>query len=220
MADPEWDDHAIHNSPIYDKDGNAIDSLDDGGVRRLRVEAKLIDDTQEDRQKIVHVDFMKDAVAATTYFMLIDLDGASYKHDLAKTFLKIASIAALARKTKSSDKWRVRIGLILAIDGTDADIGFISVGYADLRDSGRFLAEKTEVGIFPVLVDLQHAAGAYDKIAASVITDTAVNTAITLDDAFGAAVTPAVGDLVLQAELVSGSGIVDFAYNVGYFAED
>lgn len=221
MPDPEFDDHAVANQILYNKDGDAVGVIDDAGTKRLQVEAKLIDDTEDDRQKVVHVDFRKEGIAASTYFLLIDLDGASYKHDLARAFLKVGSIVSQATKDKSGAKWRTRVGLILRIDGTDADIGWVSVGLLDLRDSSRFTQDKSETGIFPLLLDLQHAAGAYDKIASAPETGiAAVNTGVTLEDAFGANVTPAVGDLVLYVEQISGTGVCEANYNVGYFAED
>jgi hypothetical protein len=169
----------------------------------------------------VFVDFAKVGVADTTYFLLIDRTGASYKHDLAKPFLNLTELSATARKTKSGAEWTLRIGLILEIDGEGSKIGFLSVGFLSLRDTSRFIDEKYEA-LFPMFLDLSFggAPASYAKIAASVETVATVNTAGTLVDAFGAAVVPAVGDLVLEAKEFAGTGEVDFNYTIGYFAGD
>jgi hypothetical protein len=49
---------------------------------------------------------------------------------------------------------------------------------------------------------------------------TAINTSTNLEDAAGnAAVNPAVGDLLIRADLLAGGGSLDFAYGLQYFVE-
>ena len=68
------------------------------------------------------------------------------------------------------------------------------------------------------MLDLTVVAGAMvNTLSNHIETVTAVNTGVTLEDAAGNNVAPAVGDFVIRAELISGGGTVDFAVGAQYY---
>ena len=70
-------------------------------------------------------------VAGPSWGMLIDVSngGGKYKHT-GGTAIRVVAGTSAARKEKSNDQWEFRIGAILRIDGTNADVGFIEQGTA------------------------------------------------------------------------------------------
>jgi len=173
-----------------------------------------------DRDKLVVANYAKEAVAATTYYMLVDLDGAPYPHDAAGARLVLAGAASQGFKSNIGAKWAVQIGVVMTIDGTEAKLAWLPIASLSLRDTSKFSGGQ-HLPLFPDYVDLAHAAGVFTKIASNLYESniTAVNTGITLEDALGNNVTPAEGDLLIRAELLSGAGTLDFKYAVQYWAE-
>ena len=173
-----------------------------------------------ERDKLVTANYAKEAVVATTYYILVDLDGVPYPHDETGARLIMAGAASQGFKSNVGAKWAVQIGVIMTIDGTDAKIAWLPIASLTLRDTSRFSGGQ-HLPLFPDYVDLAQAAGVFTKIASNLYESgvTAVNTGITLEDALGNSVTPAVGDMLLRAELISGSGSLDFKFAVQYWAE-
>jgi len=171
---------------------------------------------------LVNAAYAKLGVAVTTYFLFIDVSGSQYAHTPG-TAAKMFHATAKAIKSSSNGKWGVGVGVVLRIDGTDADIGFLPGLDLSLRDTSKFATEEQIVSLFPNFIDLAVAAGDLTKTVLNpelkVLGEAAVNTGSTLEDARGAAVVPGVGDLVIRAERISGPGTLDFAYGMQYFVE-
>lgn len=201
-----------------------IAGWDSTNVRILLTEADGTARTKnnfiDDRDKIVGVNFAKTLVAATTYYEFVDLDGSNYKHNTSGTALLVASSGGWAAKTNSGSKWNVQLAVILAIDGTSADLGVLPLFSISLGNTSQF-SDKQFQNLFPGVVNLAVSSGDFTYIADGYKETgvTAINTGITLSDVFGSSVTPAVGDLLLRVELVSGVGTLDFAYGLQYWAE-
>jgi len=181
---------------------------------------RIKDEFTDDRDKVVGVNFAKTLVAATTYYEFIDLDGSSYKHNTSGTDIVIASSGGWAAKTNSGSKWKVQLMIVLAIDGTSSDLGILPLFSIDLGNTSQF-SDKQFQNLFPSVLNLAVSSGDFTHIADGYKETgvTAVNTGITLDDVFGSSVTPAVGDLLLRVELISGVGTLDFAYGLQYWVE-
>jgi len=178
------------------------------------------DPFSRDRDKLVVANYAKEAIAVTTYYMLVDLSSAAYPHDETGARIILAGAASQGFKSNVGAKWAVQMGVIMTIDGTEAKIGWLPIASLTLRDTSQFSGGQ-HLPLFPDYVDLAQTAGVYDKVASNLYESnvTAVNTGITLEDAFGNNVAPAVGDIVLRAELISGGGTLDFKFAVQYWAE-
>lgn len=200
---------------IAGQDGTNVQSLKTETDGTARVKDAFIDD----RNKLVDVNFAYDGVTTTTYFVFVDLNGAQYKHQ-SGTAIKVAAVGGRALKSVIGSKWEVALMVVLRIDGTDSDLGVLPIGSVSLRDTSAFSDGSTLI-LFPVLADLTVSGGDFTKIAngAKETNVTAVNTGVTFKDVFGNNVTPSVGDLLLRATLLSGSGDLEFAYGMSYFVE-
>jgi len=176
---------------------------------------------------VVGADFSKSDINATeTYYIGIDLDNNSgagpYKHAWSSgEWINITAINGLLIKEKPGDEWDGFVGVILRIDGTDSDIGWLQIGALHARDTGDF--ESTAVSDkFDTPLNLEVSGGDLVKIALGYISTsvTAVNTGITLSDIQGNNVTPAIGDVVIKAiRSASSSGVADIHYYIGYLVE-
>lgn len=195
-------------------DLQAILTETDGTVRSKN-------DFVDDRDKVVAVSYVKFDVAVTTYYILIDLSNTTtYPHANGTGGIFIARSNAKGLKTNSGAKWAVTAFVILRIDGTDADIAALPGISFSLRDASTLSSPEQIINFFPVMLDLTVVAGAMvNTLSNHIETVTAVNTGVTLEDAAGNNVAPAVGDFVIRAELISGGGTVDFAVGAQYYVE-
>jgi hypothetical protein len=163
--------------------------------------------------------FVKEGVTADAFFMLVDLNGGSYPHT-AGTKASIVTVTGRAFKSSAGARWAVRAGVITRIDGTDADITYLSAASLFLRDTSALTVDaKATVLDFPASMEVS---GGLLARGVSNFHDnpvTAVNTGITLEDPNGDTPTPAVGDVIVGVEQISGSGTLDFAIGVQYFVE-
>ncbi len=175
-----------------------------------------------DREKLIIAEIVQENLVATEYFMFIDLDngGGAYKHTAGPAAFLVGA-AATAFKTKNNDSWEIEIGTILDINGTDATIGFLSLATLSVRSTSTF--EDTGGGgtLFPVIIDTTVSGGDFTKIATSnkeTVTD--INTGVTIEDVGGNLVTPAIGDIIVRANLLSGgTGELFFNFSLIYFVE-
>ena len=98
--------------------------------------------------------FAKENVAASSYFMLIDLDGGNYPHT-AGTKPWFLSFFGRAIKENASAKWALTVAVIKRIDGTDADIIIFPAGSIFLRDTSQLSTdEKSVVLDFPFSAEI------------------------------------------------------------------
>jgi hypothetical protein len=182
-----------------------------------------VDSTPQSKvaEKFVAVEFYNSAITNTTYFILIDLDGGGgdYKHS-GSSSVKVVSSSARIIKERMISQWKSMIGIILAINGTDATIGWLHAVSLYATDTARL---KSEIGQSTKIfgIDLAQTAGDFDYIVAGNIETnvTAVNTGANLDNVKGNAVTPAVGDVILKVEKVSGGGSAEVSYSMTYFVD-
>ncbi len=169
---------------------------------------------------VVVADYQSASVGATSYFMGVDLSNSSgaYKHSSGSA-IKLVGVSSSATKVYAVDDWNVRIGTVLSISGSSSVIGWLRFGALLLRNT-LMLEVSTVDKDFPVPVDLGVSGGDYLKIAAgNKETVAAVNTGATLPDVSGVAVTPDVGDLIVRAERVTGTGVLTMACSFWYLVE-
>ncbi len=171
---------------------------------------------------LVHAAYAKLGVTGPlNYFLFVDVSSATYAHT-AGSAVRVAHATSKGLKTSSGAKWAVQLAVVLSIDGTEAELGILPGMSLSLRDSSTLTTPEQVIDLFPNLADLTVASGDLTKWVLNPdlkLTDTAVNTGITLEDARGASVVPAVGDLLIRVEQVSGAGSLDFAYGMQYLVE-
>lgn len=177
---------------------------------------------EADKILMAGVNFRKTDIADTTYLMLIDLDNyggyGQYKH-VMDTCLNLAGVHGTFRKSNITDDWGCYIGCVLAIDGSQATIGWLRFGTAGLRDTANTQNVETNF-TFPLVMCLDVVNGDYVRILTNFKETTgAVNTGTTLEDASGNMRTPAVGDLLMKVQKFSGTGTVTIHYFAWYCTE-
>lgn len=163
------------------------------------------------------VDFYQGAVAAKTYYEVIQASNAStdYKHP-AGTKIQLHSLMSEIIKSKNADQWDVELGVILTIGGANAKIGWLKQGSMRIRDTGNFQREETVD--FTNTLDLRVAAGDFTFIAVGKTeTTTDLTTASTIADVKGTLVTPVVGDLIMRvANVGSVTGTILVQQHLNY----
>ena len=162
------------------------------------------------------------AISATEYYLLVDVDGVAPWPHTAGTKIRIIQVAGGALKTAASEKWALQVGIVLRIDGTDADIHFMAGASISLKNTSKFDGASSVISIYPDFIPLEVVGGALKDFAAAaplVETGVPLTTATLIADAIGTTTVPAVGDLVLRANLLAGSGALDWAYSVRYWVE-
>jgi len=174
-----------------------------------------------DRDKVVGVSFFKESVAATTYYMGIDLSNTTdFKHVAGGGIILVQSIGK-AFKSNAGAVWRIQLLVVTRIDGTDADFIVLAQASMALQDTSKLAIDEQIVNLWPNVLDLTVAAGELAKnlTNAKFLNEAAVNTGVLLEDAAGNNVAAAVGDLLIRADLVSGGGTIDFAFGLQYWVE-
>ncbi len=160
---------------------------------------------------IVRVEMEQTILAAANgvpdWFMLIDLDntGGGYNH-VETGSIQCVNLTTEFSKLRANDIWTMDVGLILRIDGTDSDVGFLAAGSLMLDSTIVFNLAGSH-GNYPVIVNLEIDTGDFTDMATN-LTEAAIttlNTGGTIDDVFGDAQTPAVGDVVLRMLRTSGN---------------
>jgi hypothetical protein len=196
---------------------------DSANVQALRTETdgtlRTQNNIEDDRQKLVAVNFGKSGLTATTYYVFIDLDGSGYKHNTG-TKIIVSGVGGRGLKSNSGAEWQVNLMVVLRIDGTDADLGILPIASVSLLDTSQF-SGGSQIILFPAVQDLGVSGGSFTKITDGLqeLNVTAVNTGTTFKDVLGNDVTPAVGDLLLRVTLISGGGTLDFVYGMDYWVE-
>jgi len=167
--------------------------------------------TSTERERNVLVHYQNAAVAATEYSILVDLsDTTGFPHDTTGR-IDISWMKIDIEKSAANVIGEVEIGLITRIDGTDADISYLT-GLQFLKGTSTNLSEITNYQPS----QLKFLAGRF----ITNVTETnvvAVNTGVTLDSANGA-ITPGLGDVIIKQAYTSG-GNYDFDIEVMYHSE-
>ena len=162
------------------------------------------------------VDFAKDIAAAEVYLLLVDLDGANYPH-VAGAGCKLHWLGGHLTKAETLAHWTVELLVVLAINGADSTLAALSFGTMHLEDSVRFENEVVK-DLSSHAIDLTVSGGVLTKtLARDVRTNvTAINTAVTIEDASGVAVAPAVGDILVHAVRGVSPGSANLHYTAIY----
>jgi hypothetical protein len=124
-------------------------------------------------------------------------------------------------KSNSGASWAAEVFVVTRIDGTDADLTAIPGISFSLRDTSTLSLQEQIIHFFPVMLDLTVSAGELVNVLANfkLLNEATVNTGVTFEDAGGNNIAPAVGDILIRAELISGGGTLDFALGMQYFVE-
>lgn len=165
-------------------------------------------------------DLFEGAVAATSYFLLIDLDSPTAPHTIG-TKARICSGEAQLVKSAMAASWEADIGVVLAIDGTDATVAWLGFLSTHAEDTGRAIGVASYRSLSECL-DLEQSGGDLVSVwTGNVETGiVAINTAAgTVDDVKGVARTAAVGDVLVRAVQNSGGGTAAISYTVSYFVD-
>ena len=175
-----------------------------------------------DRDKVVAVSYVKLGVTATTHYLLIDLSNTTdYPHANGTGGIFVAGSNSKGFKSAAGSKWAAEIFVVIRIDGTDADLVAIpGISFA-LRDPSQLSIPEQVIQFFPTMLDLTVTAGELVNVLSNFILTNVVevNTGTLLEDAAGNNVAPAVGDVIIKAELISGGGTLDFSMGMQYFVE-
>lgn len=155
-----------------------------------------------DRDNMQHVEFYQENIDVTTWFVLLSLaGGAGWPHDPG-TLARIGRLDVLLRREDVTRLWKLDVGVVLTIDGTQATIGLLQMGALRLYDSTNLEAQRTQQ-IFPLMLNCEINAGAFKNIGVSTnsnVSSTAVNNVTALTNALGGTTIPAVGDVLVRVE--------------------
>ena len=204
-------------SVLVSSTGNEVNIASDGSSYRIYTQDKFVND----RDLIVGADFYKtDGSGSPDYYIGIDLDNQSgagpYKHS-NNTNIVLVSAHGILLKSSIGSSWDSLIGVILSYSNPNANIAWLQDGVIYARDTSS-VYERTDVHTFPTKLDLTVSAGDLTKIPAG-YKQTSVNIGATLSDIAGNSITPAVGDLIVKVDNVSGSGTADIHYSFLYYVE-
>lgn len=181
---------------------------------------KSISDTDGIRRKLVEVNFRKDNITNTSSYLLIDLNNSSnaYKHN-SGTILKMAGIHGVVIKDTATDQWVITVGVVLSINGSNANIGWLRFGTQNVRDTGIFQHEIA-LTIFPFLSNLTVKNGDFVSIADNYKeTLNSITTSTSIEDISGGSTVPEVGDLILKTNKILGTGSLLLHYHLWYIVE-
>jgi hypothetical protein len=160
------------------------------------------------------------ALSGTTHILFIDLDdgGGHYRH-AGSSSIKIVQIAGSIVKSTIGAQWRAIVGIVVAIDATDATMHWLDAATLFALDTST--VEQHKATVLPAALDLEVSGGALTKFAGGFIETgvTAVNTTGTLNNVVGVAKTPAAGDMVLRVTQDSGGGTAEAAYSARYMVD-
>lgn len=167
---------------------------------------------------IVIVEYKKVlTTAGPTYLLLIDKSnaGGKYKH-VADGWIHVHGGAAAIVKEKVGDQWRSDVGVILAIDGSQAVIGYLEGGSVAAVNVDSFVG-SARGELFPLPMSAEVEAGDFKYVATNYKdTDTNVTTGSSLEDIGGVGRAPEVGDVIIKAVRLLGSGQATVFYTMRY----
>lgn len=176
----------------------------------------------KNRSKMVEINFRKDLIEQTTYFLAVDKDNPDgyYKHDNGTAGgVKIAGMTGLIIKSKMADAWSIRLGTVLSIDAEQCRIGWLRLGTMIARNTGENQSESQQT-VFPLLMDCTVSNGNFTAIATNYYeVTTEVNTNTPIEDISGTYRIAAPGDIIIRPTKFSGDGSLLFNYHIWYLVE-
>lgn len=173
--------------------------------------------TVTERERDTFVAERRTDVAATAYAGFIDLsDTTNFPHDRTGRIDLTATFFSVDR-SGSTATGSVRIGVITRIDGTDADITFVS-GVSFNKSDDRAIIRDRQYS--PSHLKCGVSGGALSRILSDFTESnvTAINTGIQLTGPLGLQWTPAVGDLIVKFTY-AGTGTYDASVSAFYHSE-
>lgn len=179
---------------------------------------------------IVEVDYRKDNISNSSYFLLIDLDNAEgagpYKHAyVSGDGIKLVGVTGSLRKITPGDKWISFFCVVLNVTESNTTLVPMRPGTIGLRSTADVQKEleasplTTTVG---VPMNLRVVDGTLTNIAVGgdglmVVTD--LTSASQIPDVAGTNRAVAPGDVVLRLQRISGNQSVFFQYHCWYYVE-
>lgn len=151
-------------------------------------------------------------VSADTYVLMVDVsDTVNYPHSETNEIIVDAFSMSIAFGSNTSSA-TIRLGVITAIDGTDADISYLITEHPSVQSANEsvHLSENVQPSGIVFRVEGGSLSGSITNDTATAVT--AVNTGITLASTRGVNVTPAVGDVVAFLDHSTGD---DFVISIG-----
>lgn len=159
------------------------------------------------------------AAAATSFMIAIDLDNAngSYKHSRRARGIRLFSCRSVQSQTDlTSDIWASGVGVIVAINGTRAVVAAPCACDLITAAPSRPAADSYTAMTFGY--EMRVVDGALANYVGPTVEITDINTGVTLDDAAGNSITPAVGDVILSLASDSPDGTATTARCLQYTA--
>lgn len=153
-------------------------------------------------------------ISSTSYKMLVDLsDRDNWPHHFTGHITLFSSNILVDRANNAQGN--ARIGVITAIDGTEATIALVQgISFTN--------ASETSINrdrVFPAPISLRQSDGELLDVASGFsVTTSDINTGVTLETSLGDNVTPAVGDLIAVFTYTSG-GNFNSSISVQYSTE-
>ncbi len=177
---------------LFDSDGNPIKTSDGHEL--------MTSSTEQEESGFVAMQF--DDISATEYKLLVDVsDSTDWPHEAAD-FIDITDTYFQIDK-ESSTNGLVYLGVITAIDATEATIEyFAGVSFQKSADDQIIRDRKAS----PCQYRLKISDGALTRMLSDFTeTTTSINTSAELDSIGDLSAVPAVGDVVVKAQVDSGS---------------
>lgn len=170
--------------------------------------------TETEREINNFVELSVTGINADGYRLYIDLsDTTGYNHDNTGRVDISATFISIDRDNSATGA--VRLGLIVRIDGTDADVVYFQGVRFEKSDDRHIQRDRV---FTPNQIKLGYSSGDATRLNLVKTTNiSAINTGATLNDVFGTAKTPAVGDVVLG--YTRGAGTFDIGVSGFYHTE-
>jgi len=168
----------------------------------------------------------KEAVAASTPYVLVDLDDvANFPHSRT---IELHLLGLILNAEKASDGiYDIWVGVVTENDATDGSVTWVYCFHlesvlnpTDSTDRFAWQVDFTLGGAVDEGVNLNVTAGVLTKFASNLTQANHVNwqNDVNRDSPVGAATKPGVGDLVMWVEEVGGTGTIDFCITPIYEA--
>lgn len=166
----------------------------------------------------VFFEFLKTITAAgPSYFIAVDLSNSSGDFPHTETGgITLARASGFLDKDTANASWEADVGIILAIDGTNATLLFLAALSNNTDKTNSFLATQTFAS-YPIALPFKVVGGELPKfISNNVVVTTDINTGSSLEDTGGNSIAPAVGDLIIKVERTTGSGEAIYGLSGSY----
>jgi len=149
-------------------------------------------------------------ITATTQAIIIDLDNSSYPHDTAKDHYNLNKVTMYAQKSVLTDVWQINFGIVKECDGTDGTVVwfhhiFDYDGNRELKIGKEYEGSLDTDIVSGELLNFLSKHEDKDNTVWKNTGDT-LKSAATAPMSGTPKVSAGVGDLVVEWELISGTG--------------